>query len=354
MIDVGAGTMDVLYYDSESGAHYKSVSRSSIIDLAEKINNISGNLIITGNEMGGGNLSNILRERIKRDKVIMTHAAASTINHDHEKVRSMGVGIVTEEDAYEIAGDGSYTSLETSDLNMEKLRSIMKGIGVPFSFDVVGICAQDHGVPPYGVSHLDFRHNIFKESLNQKPFPYSLLYRDDEVPPVMSRLTSIVKDAKKIPSKELYIMDSGMAAILGATLDLEALDRERIIVLDVATSHTVGAAMKGVEIAGFFEYHTSDITLNRIETLIIDLAEGKLNHAKILEEGGHGAYIREKLGYDTIDLILATGPKRSIILGSTLPIKMGAPIGDNMMTGTAGLLEAIRLRKGLASFSRII
>ena len=149
-------------------------------------------------------------------------------------------------------------------------------------------------------------------------------------------------------------MDSGMAAILGATLDSEALGRERKIVLDVATSHTVCAAIKGDEIAGFFEYHTRDVTLDIIETLIIDLADGKLDHAEILKEGGHGAYIREKLGYDTIDLILATGPKRSIVMGSKLPIKMGAPIGDNMMTGTAGLLEAIRLRKGLPSFNRII
>jgi hypothetical protein len=29
-------------------------------------------------------------------------------------------------------------------------------------------------------------------------------------------------------------------------------------------------------------------------------------------------------------------------------MEYGAPLGDNMMTGTAGLLEAIRRRKGLA------
>jgi hypothetical protein len=32
---------------------------------------------------------------------------------------------------------------------------------------------------------------------------------------------------------------------------------------------------------------------------------------------------------------------------SRLPIKLGAPLGDNMMTGAAGLLEAIRRRKGM-------
>jgi hypothetical protein len=32
-----------------------------------------------------------------------------------------------------------------------------------------------------------------------------------------------------------------------------------------------------------------------------------------------------------------------------LPILFGAPLGDTMMTGTAGVLEAILRRKGLAS-----
>jgi len=44
-----------------------------------------------------------------------------------------------------------------------------------------------------------------------------------------------------------------------------AKGKQKIFILDVATSHTVGAAMSGDEIAGFFEYHTVDITLGRLE-----------------------------------------------------------------------------------------
>jgi hypothetical protein len=36
-----------------------------------------------------------------------------------------------------------------------------------------------------------------------------------------------------------------------------------------------------------------------------------------------------------------------LLEGSHLPIEFGAPWGDNMMTGTVGLLEALRRRKGL-------
>jgi len=63
-------------------------------------------------------------------------------------------------------------------------------------------------------------------------------------------------------------MDSGMAAIQGASLDNLALGKKCVIVLDIATSHTVGAAFMHGEVAGLFEYHTSDITRDKIDRLI--------------------------------------------------------------------------------------
>jgi uncharacterized protein (DUF1786 family) len=105
--------------------------------------------------------------------------------------------------------------------------------------------------------------------------------------------------------------------------------------------------MAGEEIAGFFEYHTQDITLEKLEDLLRDLADGKLSHRQILSQGGHGAFLRRALGFNTIETIIATGPKRKLLAGSQLPIEYGAPWGDNMMTGTVGLLEALRRSKGL-------
>lgn len=113
----------------------------------------------------------------------------------------------------------------------------------------------------------------------------------------------------------------------------------------------VGAAIQGEELTGFFEYHTSDITLKRLEVLLRELADGILEHKQILEEGGHGAYIRKAFGFKTADLIIATGPKRKLVDNSQLPIQFGSPLGDNMMTGTVGVLESIRRRKGLRPIS---
>jgi uncharacterized protein (DUF1786 family) len=268
-------------------------------------------------------------------------------------VRSWGIDIVEDTKIEDLRRQENYAHLVLGDLEVERLRGIVEGFGVSFRFDAVAICAQDHGVPPAGISHLDYRHNIFQSRLQEKPFPHVLLYRNDEIPRAMNRLSSIAQTAGSIPTEEIYVMDSGMAAILGGSMDVLARNKKRVIILDVATSHTVAAAVSGDEIAGFFEYHTSDITLDRLEDLLVELCDGKIEHGRILAEGGHGAYLRTTLGFQDVDVIIATGPKRRLVEPSKFPIAFGAPLGDNMMTGTVGLLEALRLRKGIEPISYI-
>ena len=348
MVDIGAGTMDVLWYDTETERHYKAVVKSPVRYLAERAAELSGNLLISGTEMGGGPVTAVLKERAKTAEVVMSASAAATLHHSPEKVRSWSIDIVKDAKIEDLRHNKNYSQLVLGDLDAERLRGIVAGFGVPFVFDAVAICAQDHGVPPAGVSHLDFRHKMFQARLSEKPYPHVLLYRSDEVPSEMNRLASIAQSGRSFPADEIYVMDSGMAAILGGSMDVLAGHEKRIVILDVATSHTVGAAMLGDDVAGFFEYHTSDITLNLLENLIVELCDGKIEHARILAEGGHGAYLRAAIGFHEVDVIIATGPKRRLVEPSKLQIALGAPMGDNMMTGTVGLLEALRRRKGLA------
>lgn len=347
MVDIGAGTMDVLWYDTETELHYKAVVQSPVKHLAEKAAELPGNLLISGTEMGGGPITTILKARAKYAAVVMSAAAAATLHHNPATVRSWGIEIVDDKKIEDLHPGGNYSHLVLGDLEIERLRRIVEGFGVIFEFDAVAICAQDHGVPPAGVSHLDYRHNMFQSQLSGKPIPHVLLYRNDEVPSAMNRLSSIAQTAGAIPTEEIYVMDSGMAAILGGSMDVLAHHKKKVVILDVATSHTVGAAMYGDEVAGFFEYHTSDITLDRLEDLLVELCDGKIEHGRILAEGGHGAYLRTTIGFQDVDVIIATGPKRRLVESSKFPIAFGAPLGDNMMTGTVGLLEALRRRKGL-------
>jgi len=219
MIDIGAGTMDILVYDTRTDLHYKAVVKSPVPYLAEKTAGIPGNLLVVGNEMGGGPITQVLIERAREAKVLMSRSASATLNHDVEKVKSWGIKVVEDDRADEMRDNQDYTIITLSDIEPTRIEQIVKSFGVPYAFDAVGICAQDHGVPDPGISHLDFRHNMFTACLTQKPYPHTLLYQSDQVPDTMNRLNSIAGIALQFPAAEVYVMDSGMAAILGASLD---------------------------------------------------------------------------------------------------------------------------------------
>jgi uncharacterized protein (DUF1786 family) len=43
IVDIGAGTMDILYFDDEAPQHYKAVARSPVLGIAEKAESLPGN-----------------------------------------------------------------------------------------------------------------------------------------------------------------------------------------------------------------------------------------------------------------------------------------------------------------------
>jgi uncharacterized protein (DUF1786 family) len=346
-VDIGAGTMDVLWFDTEAVHHYKSVVVSPVRTIAERAARLPGDLVVTGCEMGGGPVTDVLRQRVETNEVIASLSAAATLHHDPEKVRAWGVTVVDDAEAEKLRKRKRYAHLMLQDVEPERLERIVEGFGVPFEFDAVAVCVQDHGVPPPGVSHLDFRHRVYRERLDARPQPHVLMFASGEIPAFLNRLRSAAASALRLPAREVYVMDSGMAAIVGAALDANVPKERPFMVLDVATSHTVCAALTGDELAGLVEYHTQDIRRERLEGLLEGLAAGTLDHRRVLAEGGHGAYIRKAVGSDALNTLIATGPKRRLVGGSRLPMIWGAPLGDNMMTGCVGLLEALRRRKGL-------
>jgi uncharacterized protein (DUF1786 family) len=348
MIDIGAGTLDLLWYDSQSGEHFKAVAPSPVRTIAWKIEKTQGPLVVSGVEMGGGPVSAALRQRARSAAVVMAASAAATLHHDLDKVRGWGVRIASQEFLARCLADPGYTSVTLGDVQPERIGRLMSGLDLPLNFDALALCAQDHGVAPAGVSHLDFRHTLFQKLLAPAPQPHRLLFRSDEVPPAFNRLAGMARCAAQLNAAEIFVMDSGMAAILGASQDMQLRGMEPVMVLDIATSHTVLAVLAEGQLAGFLEYHTQDLTLERLETLMRDLADGRIDHAAVLAQGGHGAWLRQAVGFANLKAILATGPKRRLLAQSRLPIIWGAPWGDNMMTGTVGLLEAVRRRKGLA------
>ena len=345
MVDIGAGTLDLLVVDGDDKQTYKAVVKSPIRTVAESIAASEGPLAVTGGEMGGGPVTSLLKARAAVEKVVIGESAAATLHHDRDRVTGWGLTIVSDEDARLAAREKGMGHIHLSDVQPRRIEALVAGLGVPFEFDAVAVCAQDHGVAPPGVSHLDFRHNLFAEALNHTPLPHRLLYPGDEVPASFNRLTTIAATAATLPTAAVYVMDSGMAAITGAARDPSAeLCDEGIVVLDIATSHTVGAAMEGGELLATFEYHTSEVTTAVLDELLAGLVAGDLSHRAILAQGGHGAFVRGKPVFGEASAIIATGPKRRLARESRYPLIWGAPWGDNMMTGTVGLYTALARR----------
>ena len=352
MIDIGAGTMDILWYDSDSREHFKAVAPSPVRTIAHDIDQTTGPLVVTGGEMGGGPVTDALKQRAETSVVIISPQAAATLHHDPDRVRQMGLTIA-EPREIEVAAKAGHSSIVLGDVQPDRINRIIRGLDLPPEFDAVVLCAQDHGVAPKGMSHLDYRHNLFQKLLDRTPQPHALLFAADEVPDAFNRLKTMAQTAKRLNTREVYVMDSGMAAMAGGSRDLQIQSRSPVMILDIATSHTVAAVMEDDTLAGVFEYHTKDITLEKLEVLLKDLADGRIEHQQILAEGGHGAYLRKAVGFDNIKAIMATGPKRRMVAETKLPITWGAPWGDNMMTGTVGLLEALRQRKHLPPIAYI-
>jgi uncharacterized protein (DUF1786 family) len=346
-IDIGAGTMDVLCYVPAENMHYKAVVKSPVRTMAAAINATTGSLLVTGVEMGGGAVTAALQKRAQTAKVKISAEAAATVHHDPERVAAMGLDIVSHEEVEALKHNADYTRIYLQDIDKQRIEQIVEGFGLPFEFEAVTVCAQDHGAAPPGVSHLDFRHNLFQARLDKHPYPHTLLFSPQSLPKEFNRLRAIASSAGQLPTRKVYVMDSGMAAISGACLDPSLVRMRTFMVLDIATSHTVGAVLTNGKLQGSFEYHTHDITLKRLEQLIRELPEGKLSHSQIIAEGGHGAYLRRAPGFEAVQAIVATGPKRRLMTDSQLSITWGAPWGDNMMTGCVGLLEAMMRNEGV-------
>ncbi|MEJ5357403.1 MAG: DUF1786 family protein [Desulfobacterales bacterium] len=346
-LDVGAGTLDILWVDTEREPPLKAVVASPVRTIAERAERLPGDLLVTGGEMGGGPVTEVLRRRAASHRVRITREAAATLHHDPQVVHGWGLEVIDAAEAESLRRGRSVSHLVLADIEVERIRRIVEGFGVPFAFDFVALCLQDHGVPPAGASHLDFRHRLYRAPLEAGRPLHELLWRPGEVPTALNRLRTAVEDARRIPAEQVYAMDSGLAAVAGAALDPRApLDRP-FLVLDIATSHTVCAAREREELCALVEIHTRDLAPARLEELIRRTAAGDLDHDGVVAQGGHGAYLRRAAGEAALGCILATGPKRRLAAGIRFPVLWGAPFGDNLMTGCAGLLDCLCRREGL-------
>jgi hypothetical protein len=105
-----------------------------------------------------------------------------------------------------------------------------------------------------------------------------------------------------------------------------------------------------------FEHHTGEIDLQKLESLLVALADGSLRHETVFNDMGHGALVYAsdilELGQGSFDVVV-TGPRRGMYRlpsasagghlaagGPRLRPYFAVPFGDMMLSGCFGLLAA--------------
>lgn len=345
-VDVGTGTQDIYLFRSGLGIEngYKLVLPSPTMIIRSRIRAASErgeDILLSGVTMGGGPSNWAASDHLRSGRrVYATPAAARTFNDDLSAVEADGVEIVSEDEAQQLR---DVTEIELGDFDFPAIETAFAAFGYPLRPAVAAIAVFDHGAAPPEISDRQFRFDYLAERIDAANRLTSFAFRGDQVPPIMTRLAAAGKSASSLGCP-LVLMDTAPAAVLGATLDPRIAAKERVTIANLGNFHTLAFRLGHGAIEGLFEHHTGLITPSTLETLLRALAAGSLTHEEVFNDHGHGALILEPqpLSLDDIDFGVAiTGPRRSMLRGSSLRPYFAVPFGDMMLTGCFGLLRAV-------------
>jgi uncharacterized protein (DUF1786 family) len=346
-VDIGTGTQDIYLYDSrldlENG--FKLVVPSPTMMVRQQLQTATRNLqpvLLTGVTMGGGPSHWATEAHLKAGlDVYATPDAARSFNDDLDEVCDMGIQVVSEDEAHQLAG--KTTQIELLDFDFQQIHTALSGFGVSLDdLAAVGVAVFDHGYAPPGYSDRQFRFDYLDSRIQQENRLSAFAFQGDAVPEIMTRLQAVVSSARGVDAP-LVVMDTAPAAVLGAKFDMRINQKQRIVIANVGNFHTLAFRLGNDGIEGVFEHHTGLVNLEKLDHLLVSLADGSLKHEDVFEDHGHGAliYSNEPLSLGSGDFgVAVTGPRRALMRKSTLRPYYAAPFGDMMITGCFGLLAA--------------
>jgi uncharacterized protein (DUF1786 family) len=334
-IDIGAGTQDILLFDSERNIENCTslVLPTPSRILADRLKFLKSHVYVRGDTIGGGAFARALADHMRRGyHVAMEASAAYSIRNDLDEVRSMGIEVG------ETPPDGTFEIFEIREIDLTLLQSFLARFGEGAPVDVVAVAVQDHGVSPKGVSDRIFRFEKMEAMLRRDNRPESFHFLGDEVPGHSLRMKSAVNAVRAVSSSPVLVMDTAFSAILGC------LDETRgpSLVVNVGNGHTLAAVLLERRIEGLYEHHTHSLTPELLEEEMGLFVKGELKSDRVYAEGGHGAITLRP--YDGEIPVVVTGPNRGLFQETSLKFTYAAPGGNTMMTGPMGLVKAALFR----------
>jgi uncharacterized protein (DUF1786 family) len=341
-IDAGAGTQDILVYESDRRLEncVKLVLPSQTRVIAGRIARATAArraVHLTGSVMGGGASSGAVEAHVRAGLPLSATAeAARTLHNDPERIARMGVVVrETPEPGAELVW------LRDVDLDALELALGRFGVELPALY---AIAVQDHGFLP-GAGGREFRYEFLQALLQRGGELTTMLYR--EPPEYMLRMRAVTRD---LPGA--FVMDTGAAAVLGILGDplVARAAEDGAILVNIGNMHTFGVALRGRRVFGLFEHHTGGITPSILRQLVDKLRAGTLTHQEVLDFGGHGAaFVPDYAAAGPFDFVAITGPNRGV--ADELGYHQGVPHGDMMLAGPFGLVEGALQQLAAAGYA---
>jgi uncharacterized protein (DUF1786 family) len=345
-IDIGTGTQDIYLFQSGTSLEngFKLVLPSPTMMVRQAIGAATQRrlpILLSGVTMGGGPSQWATESHLAAGlPVYATPEAALTFNDDLDWVEAeMRVTIVSADEASALRG---VKRIAFKDFDFKAIRDAFARFDVRLEPAAVGVAVFDHGAAPPGVSDRQFRFDYLKSQLEKRNALTSFAFRPGDIPAAMTRLQAVVKSAGDLDCP-LIVMDTAPAAVLGALLDPIVATEPHQMITNIGNFHTLAFRLGPAGVEGLFEHHTGLINLQRLEVLLLALADSSLTHQQVFGDQGHGALVLEP---DALDLsrlpfgVAVIGPRRRMLAGSQLRPYFAVPFGDMMIAGCLGLLRA--------------
>ncbi len=333
-VDVGGGTQDVLLWRPGEPLENacKLVMPSPTVLVADEIRRFRKrglDVCLVGRTMGGGASAVAVREHLEAGlRVFALPEAALTFHDDLDRVRAMGVRVVD-------APPPKVSRITLQDLDLERLGRAFEAFDIALPGRVAA-AVQDHGFSP-NASNRIMRFQYWKKLLDRGGSLRDWTVMDP--PAFMTRMCAV---QQSVPGA--VVLDTGLAAVLGALLDPcgRQWNRDGLIVVNAGNFHTVAALVRRDRVYGVFEHHTELLDSERLRDFLHRFRRGVLLSEEVFEDNGHGCACVDRLPAGAFEHVLVTGPKRRrfVLPGAVC----AAPFGDMMLTGCFGLLRATAWR----------
>lgn len=283
--------------------------------------------------MGGGPVAWAIREHASAGLPVTAEPEAALTLHDNPAhAREMGIAI------HGSPCNGA-VEINMGDIQRDDLEGILRRFEVDPPEEWC-VAVQDHGHQPHG-SNREFRFSHWRAFLEAGGAMASVIYTDP--PAYLTRMRSVLL---QVPGA--MVMDTGMAAILGATCDPWVRSRldSGVVVINLGNQHMLAAMITEKTVWAILEHHTGALQKVSLSRWIDGFRRGQVRHEEVLADGGHGcAYRPEGIPSIPFDSVAVTGPRRGMAEG--LGWTLAAPFGNMMLSGCYGLVRAFHLLKGM-------